>query len=143
MSRHRTLCKIVLAAALLGGCATGTRIAAFGPLSDGSHLVTLIVSEDLEVVQRECVSPSTPRITSASSRVLGCQRSRPVVTPDVLPVRAMTIVRFADTLPSAVTFEIDAHELCHAVAALQLLAFDPCHTGNGGMLPQDLASSVR
>jgi hypothetical protein len=45
----------------------------------------------------------------------------------------MTIVRYAETLPSAVTFEIDAHELCHAVAALQLLD-DPCHHGNDGVL---------
>jgi hypothetical protein len=45
----------------------------------------------------------------------------------------MKIVRYAETLPSAVTFEIDAHELCHAVAALQLMD-DPCHDGNNGML---------
>jgi hypothetical protein len=50
-----------------------------------------------------------------------------------LPVRAVKIIRYADTLPSPVSFEIDAHELCHAVAALQLVD-DPCHDGNAGLL---------
>ena len=70
-------------------------------------------------------------------QILGCQRSTPVPTPEGLPVRALTIVRFAESLPSRVTFEIDAHELCHAVAALQLLRFDPCHEGNGGVVQAD------
>jgi hypothetical protein len=30
-------------------------------------------------------------------------------------------------------FEIDIHELCHAVAALQPIE-DPCHVGNRGFL---------
>ena len=45
----------------------------------------------------------------------------------------MKIVRYAETLPSAATFEIDAHELCHVIAALQLID-DPCHVGNDGVL---------
>ena len=45
----------------------------------------------------------------------------------------MKIVRYAETAPSPATFEIDAHELCHAIAALQLMK-DPCHDGNGGVL---------
>ena len=57
-----------------------------------------------------------------------------MVVPGALAVRAMTIVRFAESLPSPVTFEVDAHELCHAVAALQLLPVDPCHDGNSGEL---------
>jgi len=48
-------------------------------------------------------------------------------------VRMIKIVRYAETLPSPATFEIDAHELCHAIAALQVVD-DPCHEGNGGVL---------
>jgi len=112
----------------LTGCAMETRVARFGPLPDGASLVTLVVSEDLEVVRRECAE------VRAEGRILGCQVSRPVRTSSgPLPVRAMKIVRYADTMPSATTFEIDAHELCHAIAALQFLD-DPCHEGNNGVL---------
>ncbi len=116
------------------GCAT-TMSARFGPLADGRSLVTLVVSEDLEVVRRECAS------VPARARILGCQLSTPSATPSALPVRTIKIVRYAETLPSAVTFEIDAHELCHAIASLQLMP-DPCHEGNGGVL-QALRSSAR
>lgn len=118
---------IAVFAVALSGCATGTRVATFGPLPDGSSLVTLVVSEDVEVVRRECAE------LAVFGRVLGCQASRPARGHGPLPVRMIKIVRYADTLPSPTTFEIDAHELCHAIAALQLLA-DPCHEGNGGVL---------
>ena len=36
-----------LIALALGGCATGTRVASFGPLPDGAKLVTLIVIADM------------------------------------------------------------------------------------------------
>lgn len=114
-------------ALVLGGCATGTRVASFGPLPDGAKLVTLIVSDDIEVVRRECAE------LAIFGRVLGCHIAAPVRGQAADPVKTIKIVRFADTLPSAATFEIDAHELCHAVAALQRVA-DPCHDGNGGVL---------
>ena len=115
-------------AATLTGCATGTLRATFGPLPDGASLMTLVVSEDVEVVRRECAE------VGVFGRVLGCQSSRPVRNPSAaVPVRAVKIVRYAETLPSAATFEIDAHELCHVVAALQLIE-DPCHQGNNGLL---------
>jgi len=126
--RLGSLATLAVLAAAFSGCATGTLVARFGPLPGGASLVTLIVSEELEVVRRECAE------VGAFGRVLGCQSSRSIQNGrGPLPVRAMKIVRYAETLPSAVTFEIDAHELCHAVAALQLMD-DPCHDGNDGML---------
>ena len=91
--------------------------------------MTLVVSEDVEVVRRECAE------VGVFGRVLGCQASYPIRNPNtaLLPLRAVKIVRYADTLPSPATFEIDAHELCHVVAALQLVE-DPCHVGNDGVL---------
>jgi hypothetical protein len=126
-----TVSALTLAAIVVSGCASGTRVARFGPLPDGTSLVTLVVSEDVDVVRKECAG------VGAHGRVLGCQASRPVRGPGPLPVRAMKIVRYAESLPSAVTFEIDAHELCHAVAVLQLLD-DPCHVGNNGELQADI-----
>jgi len=124
----RNLAALAALAAAVSGCATGTLVARFGPLPGGASLVTLVVSEDVNVVRRECAE------VGAIGRVLGCQSSRTIQNgAGPLPVRAMKIVRYAETLPSAMTFEIDAHELCHAIAALQLLD-DPCHGGNDGML---------
>jgi hypothetical protein len=123
--------------AALTGCASETRMMSFGPLPGGDRLLTLIVSEDLDVVRNQC------RQIQPQQRVLGCQTSKPVHIPGALSVRAMTIVRYAESLPSAVTFEIDAHELCHAVANLQLLPFDPCHDGNSGELQAMLTSARR
>ena len=124
----RSFACLTVAAVALTGCATGTRVAQFGPLPGGSSLMTLVVSEDVEVVRRECAE------VGVFGRVLGCQSSRPIKHPNgPLPLRAIKIVRYAETLPSAATFEIDAHELCHVVAALQLID-DPCHEGNDGVL---------
>ena len=109
------------------GCAITTRTASFGPLPGGVSLLTLVVTEDLDVVRKECSG------IAAHGQVLGCQTSTSVQRPGALPVRAMKIVRYAETAPSPVSFEIDAHELCHAVAALQMLP-DPCHEGNNGTL---------
>ena len=128
LQRALTGLAVLATVVVLTGCASETRMTSFGPLPGGARLVTLIVSEDLEVVRNQC------RQVGPTTHVLGCQTSKPVQIPGALPVRAMTIVRFAESLPSLVTFEIDAHELCHAVAALQLLPIDPCHDGNGGEL---------
>jgi hypothetical protein len=43
------------------------------------------------------------------------------------------IVRYTDALPSRMAFEIDAHELCHAIASVQGIA-DPCHAENHGLV---------
>jgi len=112
--------------ALLGvsGCAT-TRTAHYGPLAGDHMLVTLVVSEDREVVARECEG------VRASGVVLGCQMSWPIALPDGTRLRSMKIVRYTDALPSPLAFELDIHELCHTIAVLQLLT-DPCHEGNGG-----------
>jgi hypothetical protein len=120
------ICMLALALAL-SGCASGTLVARFGPLADGKSLVTLVVSDDLDIVGRECAE------VQAIGRILGCHIAKPAMARSMLPVRSVKIVRYAETVPSAVTFEIDAHELCHAVAALQLLD-DPCHDGNNGQL---------
>ena len=98
-------------------------------------MVTLVVTEDLDVVRRECTG------VPAKGQILGCHVARPVATAGLLPVRAMKIVRYAETAPSPATFEIDAHELCHAVAALQFMK-DPCHDGNDGVLQAQEATGV-
>ena len=129
MTIRRVLGVVGAAAAVLviTGCATTTRTASFGPLAGGGSLVTLVVTEDLEVVRKECAG------VPAKGQMLGCHIARPVAEAGGSPVRAMKIVRYAETAPSPATFEIDAHELCHAIAALQLMK-DPCHDGNGGVL---------
>jgi len=120
---------------IITGCASTTRTASFGPLAGGGSLVTLVVSEDLDVVRRECAG------VPAKGQVLGCHIARPVAGAGGSPVRAMKIVRYAETAPSPATFEIDAHELCHAVAALQPMK-DPCHDGNGGVLQAQESAGV-
>jgi hypothetical protein len=125
-SLRPSLAVLALAASMLAGCA-GTRVARFGPLPNQEPLVTLIVSQDPEVVRRECPDHPGPL------KVMGCQRSRTVELVGGERVLAITIVRYTDALPSALAFEIDAHELCHAAATLQGIV-DPCHDGNAGLL---------
>lgn len=116
----------------LSACAE-TRITRFGTLADNEALVTLVVTEDLDVVQHECQS------VAADGTILGCQMSRPIMLAGHMPVVTMTIVRYTDALPSAMAFEIEGHELCHAVAALQPIG-DPCHNGNGGLVQAGVPS---
>jgi hypothetical protein len=123
---------ILLAALLvLEGCATSTRTMRMGPLNPSAPiwkepLVTLIVSDDRAVVEREC------REVPALGPVLGCSIWRTVKSDAGSLVKVMKVVRYADTLPSTLALEIDVHELCHVVAALQPID-DPCHVGNGGV----------
>ena len=109
---------------LVGGCAS-TRSGELGLLPSRDPLVTLVVSQQRSVVAQECPQ----RITATP--ILGCQTSRAVSMPDGLTARIVKIVRYTDALPSEMAFEIDLHELCHAIAALQPIR-DPCHDGNGG-----------
>ena len=127
---------LIVLVGLLGltGCASGTRVGHFGPLTADHRLVTLVVSEDPAVVARECQG------VSAAGPVLGCQMSWPVATAAGRPARAVKIVRYTDSLPSPLAFEIDIHELCHTVAALQLLD-DPC--GNDGVAQSLPVGAVR
>ena len=119
------LCTVLALVALcLSGCATATRVARMGPLLGDHMLVTLVVTEDRQVVSRECDN------VLAAGPILGCHKSWTVPGPH-RPVRAVKIVRYTDSIPSPLAFEIDAHELCHAVAALQVMD-DPCHVGNNG-----------
>jgi hypothetical protein len=117
----------LLAAVLASGCATSTRSGALGALARGEHLVTLVVTEDRMVVRAECL----PYFTDPY--LLGCQLSRAVELGEGRSVRVVRIVRYTDRVPSALAFEIDIHELCHAVAALQPID-DPCHVGNEGVV---------
>jgi hypothetical protein len=117
---------MLAAIALLTGCA-GTRVARLGTLVDQQPLVTLVISQDRAVVEREC----QPAL--AIGPILGCQTSRIVTLADGVAARAVRIVRYTDALPSALALGIEIHELCHAVASLQSLA-DPCHAGNDGLL---------
>jgi len=115
----------LLAGALiaLAGCAS-TRVGQLGRLPNDESLVTLVVTEDRQVVLDACHGGL------AFGPVLGCQRSREVVLPGGQSVRTVTIVRYTDALPSALAFAIDLHELCHAIASLQAIA-DPCHEDGG------------
>jgi hypothetical protein len=132
VSARRIVVLLVGIALAATGCATtGTRSGHLGVLDTDAQLVTLVVSEDSTVVRGEC-----PLV--AQGNVLGCQTSRKVALPDGRSVRLVKIVRFTDRLPSAMAFEIDIHELCHAVAALQAID-DPCHAGNGGVVQHPAA----
>jgi hypothetical protein len=122
----RAILLVVGAALALSGCA-GTRSAHFGLLAQNEPLVTLLVSEDRQVINRECLDPEGTR------RMLGCQTSRLVHLPGGAQVKAIKIVRYTDSLPSEMAFEIDVHELCHAVAAAQSIV-DPCHPENNGTI---------
>jgi hypothetical protein len=124
---RRYLPALAAGALLLAGCALSTRTLQMGPLPQGQRLVTLVVSEDREVVRRECAG------VPAAGRALGCHRWRRVALAGAGDVQLVTIVRYTDALPSALALEIDAHELCHAIAALQPIA-DPCHADNGGVI---------
>jgi hypothetical protein len=134
MRRPRAALGVLGALLALGGCATSTRVANMGPL-DGGPLVTLIVSDDRAVVEREC------RDVPALGPVLGCSMWRTIHPEGETPVKVMKVVRYTDALPSALALEIDVHELCHVVAALQPIA-DPCHVGNGGVV-QSTGPNVR
>ncbi len=120
--------------ALLSGCAAATRNIDFGPLENGVPLVSLVVTEDLSVVQRECSA------VRSEQSILGCEITRIVALPDQKYVRAVTVVQYTDSLPSAMAFEIQAHELCHAIAIFQPIG-DPCHNGNGGVLQSAMPSA--
>jgi len=117
--------RYLVLALLLTGCASGTRIVQYGAATPAAPLVTLVVTDDLEVVRQEC--RTAPH--AVGTRLVGCQITHPLAaTPGHPFVRQIRIVRYTDALPSAMAAQIEAHELCHAVAALQFLA-DPCHGG--------------
>ena len=124
--RPRLVTPALGALLLLSGCAS-TSTMQMGLLPHGQKLVTLVVSEDREVVDRECAS------VAATGRLLGCHLWRRVTLPGGTDVRLITIVRYTDSLPSALALEIDVHELCHAIASLQPIP-DPCHIDNGGAI---------
>jgi len=98
-----------------------------GPLPSMEPLVTLIVSDDRRVVEHEC------RDVPALGPVLGCATWRTIRVDGTTDVKVMKVVRYADSVPSALALEIDVHELCHVVAALQSID-DPCHLGNNGVI---------
>ena len=120
------LAAMTLGAVLLAGCAS-TSTMQMGVLPHGQKLVTVVVSEDRAVVDRECAG------VPATGRLLGCHLWRRVTLPGGGDVRLITIVRYTDSLPSTLSLEIDVHELCHAIASLQAIA-DPCHADNGGVI---------
>ena len=122
----------------LTGCATSTRIARMGPLPSLEPLVTLVVSDDRRVVEHEC------RDVPAFGPILGCSMWRTIRVNGTTDVKVMKVVRYADSVPSALALEIDVHELCHVVAALQSID-DPCHLGNDGVIQSaaGVASSPR
>ncbi len=120
------LSTVLVLGIVLSGCAS-TRIAEVGTLPNGERLITLVVSEDRQVVHRQCQD------VPALGPVLGCQTSRALALPNGVAVRAVKIVRYTDVLPSRMAFEIDAHELCHAIAAVQSIE-DPCHAVDHGIV---------
>jgi len=83
---------VALAALLaLGGCATSTRMAKMGPLPTTEPLVTLIVSDDRAVVEREC------REVHALGPILGCSLWRTVSADGTTTVKVMKIVRYTSS----------------------------------------------
>lgn len=129
---------LALALLLLTGCAASTRTARMGLLPSLEPLVTLVVSDDRRVVEHEC------RDVPALGPVLGCSMWRTIRLDSTTDVKVMKVVRYADSVPSVLAIEIDVHELCHVVAALQSLE-DPCHRGNNGVIQSaaGVASSPR
>jgi hypothetical protein len=125
---------ITALALLLAGCA-GTRVAEMGRLPN-DNLVTVVVSEDRAVIEKQCHG------ALALGPIYGCQITRHSTLADGAPVRVITIVRYTDRLPSAMALEIEAHELCHAVASLQAVP-DPCHIGNNGFLKHSPRATLR
>lgn len=86
-----------------------------------------ILSEDREAIDREC------GYALSIGLVNGCQTSYTVALPDGRSARSIKVVRYTDVLPSMLAFEIEVHELCHAIAALQTID-DPCHAEHNGLL---------
>ena len=117
---------LIIASLGLAGCA-GTRVGHAGRLSTGDQLVTVVLSEDREAIDRECGYPLS------IGPVYGCQTSYTVALPDGRSARSIKVVRYTDVLPSMLAFEIEVHELCHAIATLQPID-DPCHAENNGLL---------
>jgi hypothetical protein len=117
---------LILATLAVTGCA-GTRVGHLGRLPGGDQLVTVVLSEDRSAIDRECGNPLSV------GPIYGCQTSRLVALPDGRTARSIKIVRYTDSLPSTMAFEIEVHEFCHAVAALQTLD-DPCHADNNGLI---------
>jgi hypothetical protein len=103
----------------VSGCA-GTRQVALGPLASRQPLLTLVVTEDLQLVRRECGMPQDPGIA-----LLGCKTSRLGSLRGGGIVTVVKIVQYADTLPSASEFEFGARQLCRTLASLQAID-DPC-----------------
>lgn len=124
---------------ILSGCATGTRVVQYGAVAPSTYLVMLVVTDSLDVVDQKC--KGAPR--AARARLVGCQSTQTLGSAPGQPrVRGVRIVRYAESIPSPLTLEIEAHELCHAVAALQSIT-DPCHAGNNGEVDLSHISRVR
>src|SRR5205814_4518143 len=83
----------LVALLMLGGCATSTRTAQMGPLSTGP-LVTLIVTDDRAVVEREC------RELPALGPILGCSIWRTVQPYGRTAAKLITLLRYTDALPA-------------------------------------------
>lgn len=61
--------RLLLIALLLSGCAASTQVIRYGAVVPEAHLVTLVVTESLEVTQAECKDASYP----VGATLLGCQ----------------------------------------------------------------------
>ena len=133
--RSAALVSVAGLALAFTACAT-TRTGSMGLLANYEKLVTLVVTEDRSLIADEC------RGALAVGPILGCQITRNTALPDGSSVRLIKIVRYTDSLPSEMAFEIDLHELCHTVATLQTLP-DPCHAENNGFLKAGSTPSIR
>src|SRR4029453_15343648 len=98
-----------------------------GRLPTGDRLVTVVLSEDRETIDREFGYPL------GVGPVYGCQSTKGIGLPHGRMARLIKVVRYPDALPSPMAFEIEIHELCHTVAALQTID-DPCHAENNGLI---------
>jgi hypothetical protein len=95
-----------------------------GRMPDG-YLVKITWTDSLQLVRLLCVNP----------QAAGCQKSELVPPGNNHPsYRRQIIVLYVKEPMSDLTFQIMAHEICHAIANAQNLKPDPCHNENGGRI---------
>ena len=108
---------------LLVGCSTVTHTAHVGLLSNRASLVTLVVTEDQDVVSRFC---------NDIPRVAGCRHAGLATLADGTILRTVKIVRYTDAPPTAAAFASEARQLCEVIAALQSAPVS-CHEMHAGL----------
>ena len=108
------------------GCSTVTQTAHVGLLSNRESLVTLVVTEDQDVVSKAC---------NNIPRVAGCRHAGFTTLDDGTVLRTVKIVRYTDAPPTPATFASEAQQLCEVIAALQSAPVS-CHQSHASLAPR-------